>query len=86
MSKFIEFGDNIINVNSISRIFKVNEFREDYRIVLVTTDNVFLEIYFPSMEIMNQVFVAIRNKLVATEYPIIPKLTPEELLRENKKS
>lgn len=85
MNKFIEFGDNIINVNSISRIFKAGGiFRDDYRIILKTTDGLFLEINMASMEIMNQVFIAIRNKLVATEYPIIPMLTPEELLQEKK--
>lgn len=74
MSKFIVFGDNIINTNSIKRIFKASKFKDDYRLVLLMTDNTSLEINIVSFEIMNQIFVAISNELVASEYPVIPKV------------
>ncbi|MFZ7973171.1 hypothetical protein ACO1GZ_07110 [Fusobacterium watanabei] len=74
MEKFIEFGNNIVNTKSISRIFRANEFKDDYRIVLITVDGTMLEIKLASLEIMNQVFVVISNKLTAKDCPIIPEI------------
>ena len=74
MEKFVEFGNNIVNTKSISRIFRANEFKDDYRIVLITVDGTMLEIKLASLEIMNQVLVVISNKLTAKDCPIIQEI------------